>query len=216
MLPQSELSLVKLLADVALVRLFFEVNQSEVTFGVAEVSEGSSTGQTFSAKLVNLGHAVPRCQRWNKTKTIRVLIGSLFWNDHWIKHFLGYSVSPLHVSVSISRVLVLRSADVALLHDDSPEVNLAVVTFGLIQVAEGLETDQTLPLAVGKLTNSELERIFFRKIWIFFRETLIVFIVHSCKTKSSSKPTHSIVWGLMKYVKQSPIEFSMTVPLIDN
>ena len=62
-LSQSKFSLVKLLADVTLVRLFFKVNQFEVAFGVAEVSEGSSAGQTFSAKLVNLGHAVPRCQR---------------------------------------------------------------------------------------------------------------------------------------------------------
>ena len=60
MLPQSELSLVKLLADVALVRLFFEVNQSEVTFGAAEESEGSSTDQTLAAGLANFGHAVPR------------------------------------------------------------------------------------------------------------------------------------------------------------
>ena len=61
MLPQSQLSFVKLLTDVALVRSFFKVNQSEVTLGAAEESEGSSADQALAATvLIQFGHAVPR------------------------------------------------------------------------------------------------------------------------------------------------------------
>jgi hypothetical protein len=47
-------------------------------------------------------------------------------------------VSPLHVGVSVSPVLELSPAHRTLLHDCPAAMDLPVVTFGLVKVAERL------------------------------------------------------------------------------
>ena len=76
-LPQTDIPLVQLLADVALNHPLFEVDHLVVALGAAKQGKGLSAQEAFSCLVANLGHSITGRQFCNKTKNSE-LVGLYF------------------------------------------------------------------------------------------------------------------------------------------